>query len=119
MTFLKHDPTTFADAAATGFASVHAGQVTAVPGGILRATRGTDDEVAVIIGGLVAVLAALLLWGAARDGALVGPGAAMLLLAVLSAVIGSLRVLSGQHDLSDVLAALALSLALSLAGYLL
>ena len=34
-------------------------------------------------------------------------------------LIGGLRVLSGQHDLSDVLAALALSLALSLAGYLL
>ena len=40
-------------------------------------------------------------------------------MALLSAVIGSRRVLSGQHDLSDVLAALALSLALSLAGYLL
>ena len=49
---------------------------------------GVTATVAVIIGGLVAVLAALLLWGAARDGALVGPGAAMLLLAVLSAVIG-------------------------------
>ena len=40
-------------------------------------------------------------------------------LALLCALIGGLRVLSGQHDLSDVLAALALSLALSLAGYLL
>ena len=40
-------------------------------------------------------------------------------MALLCALIGGLRVLSGQHDLSDVLAALALSLALSLAGYLL
>ena len=40
-------------------------------------------------------------------------------MALLCAIIGGLRVLSGQHDLSDVLAALALSLVLSLAGYLL
>ena len=40
-------------------------------------------------------------------------------LLVYAALIGGLRVLSGQHDLSDVLAALALSLTLSLAGYLL
>lgn len=38
-------------------------------------------------------------------------------MALLSAVIGSLRVLSGQHDISDVLAALALSLIISLVGY--
>ena len=38
-------------------------------------------------------------------------------MALLSAVIGSLRVLSGQHDISDVLAALALSLVISLVGY--
>ena len=37
--------------------------------------------------------------------------------ALLGAVIGSLRVLSGQHDISDVLAALALSLVISLVGY--
>ena len=38
-------------------------------------------------------------------------------MALLSAVIGGLRVLSGQHDISDVLAALALSLVISLVGY--
>ena len=37
----------------------------------------------------------------------------------LSALIASLRVLSGQHDVSDVLAALALSGAISAIGYLL
>lgn len=42
--------------------------------------------------------------------------AAMLL---LCALIAALRVLSGQHYVSDVLAALALSFALSLAGYML
>ena len=45
--------------------------------------------------------------------------AVVVCMALLCALIGGLRVLSGQHDLSDVLAALALSLALSLAGYLL
>ncbi|MDO5378582.1 MAG: phosphatase PAP2 family protein [Clostridia bacterium] len=37
----------------------------------------------------------------------------------LCALIAALRVLSGQHYISDVVAALALSFALSLAGYLL
>ena len=37
----------------------------------------------------------------------------------LSALIASLRVLSGQHDVSDVLVALALSGAISAVGYLL
>lgn len=37
----------------------------------------------------------------------------------LSALIAALRVLSGQHDVSDVLAALALSGAISAVGYLL
>ena len=45
--------------------------------------------------------------------------AVVVCMALLCALIGGLRVLSGQHDLSDVLAALALSLTLSLAGYLL
>ena len=45
--------------------------------------------------------------------------AVVVCMALLCTLIGGLRVLSGQHDLSDVLAALALSLALSLAGYLL
>lgn len=44
-----------------------------------------------------------------------GLRAAMLL---LCALIAALRVLSGQHDVSDVLAALLLSAAVSLAGYL-
>ncbi len=41
------------------------------------------------------------------------------LMLALCALIAALRVLSGQHYLSDVIAALALSFALSLAGYLL
>ena len=49
---------------------------------------GVTATVAVIIAGLAAVVAALLLWAAAMDGALAGPGASMLLLAVLSAVLG-------------------------------
>ena len=43
--------------------------------------------------------------------------AVIVCMALLCALIGSLRVLSGQHDISDVLAALALSLTLSLLGY--
>lgn len=46
------------------------------------------------------------------------PAVCALMLA-LCALIAALRVLSGQHYVSDVLAALALSFALSLAGYLL
>ena len=38
---------------------------------------------------------------------------------LLCLVIAALRVLAGQHDVSDVLAALALSMVLSLIGYLL
>ena len=45
--------------------------------------------------------------------------AVIVCMALLCAGIGSLRVFSGQHDISDVLAALALSLTLSLAGYML
>lgn len=41
------------------------------------------------------------------------------LMLALCALIAALRVLSGQHYVSDVVAALALSFALSLAGYLL
>ncbi len=88
MTFLKHDPTTFADAAATGFASVHAGQVTAVPGGILRATRGTDDEVAVIIGGGSGHYPAF--------AGLVGPGLAH------GAVLGNIFASPGAHQVETV-----------------
>ena len=43
----------------------------------------------------------------------------ILAMSVLCLIIASLRVLSGQHDVSDVLAALVLSLLLSLIGYLL
>ena len=43
--------------------------------------------------------------------------AVIVCMALLCALIGGLRVLSGQHDLDDVLAALALSLILSLLGY--
>ena len=45
--------------------------------------------------------------------------AVIVCMALLCAGIGSLRVFSGQHDISDVFAALALSLTLSLAGYML
>ena len=41
------------------------------------------------------------------------------LMALMSLLIAALRVLSGQHYLSDVLAALALSVSLSLIGYVL
>ena len=40
-------------------------------------------------------------------------------MSLLCLVIAALRVLAGQHDVSDVLAALALSIILSLIGYLL
>ena len=51
MTFLKHDPSTFATAAASGFADVHAELVHVVDGGVVRATRSSQDEVALVIGG--------------------------------------------------------------------
>ena len=51
MTFLKHDPSTFAAEAAAGFAAAHSDLVTPVPGGVARATRSAADEVAVVIGG--------------------------------------------------------------------
>ena len=43
----------------------------------------------------------------------------ILAMVLLCLVIAALRVLAGQHDVSDVLAALALSMVLSLIGYLL
>ena len=43
----------------------------------------------------------------------------ILVMVLLCLLIAALRVLAGQHDVSDVLAALALSMVLSLIGYLL
>ena len=43
----------------------------------------------------------------------------ILAMVLLCLIIAALRVLAGQHDVSDVLAALALSMVLSLIGYLL
>lgn len=51
MTFLVHDPSRFALAAAAGFAEVHSELVQQVPGGVVRATRSQEDQVAVVIGG--------------------------------------------------------------------
>ena len=51
MTFLKHDPSTFAAKAAQGFSEVHSSLVRQVPGGVTRVTRSESDEVAVVIGG--------------------------------------------------------------------
>ena len=51
MTFLVHDPSTFAASAGAGFALVHADVVHTVAGGVVCTTRGADDQVAVVIGG--------------------------------------------------------------------
>ncbi|WP_420174425.1 dihydroxyacetone kinase family protein [Luteococcus sp. OSA5] len=51
MTYLKHDPAVFAAQAAAGFASAHSHQISPVPGGVARATRSSQDEVALVIGG--------------------------------------------------------------------
>ncbi|MFV0426434.1 MAG: dihydroxyacetone kinase family protein [Beutenbergiaceae bacterium] len=51
MTYLKHDQSTFALQAAAAFSQVHADLVQPVPGGVIRATRHAQDEVAVVIGG--------------------------------------------------------------------
>lgn len=51
MTFLRHDPSTFAAQAAASFAAVHRDLVRPVEGGVARATREEADQVAVVIGG--------------------------------------------------------------------
>ncbi|WP_172191510.1 dihydroxyacetone kinase family protein [Actinomyces faecalis] len=51
MTYLKHDPSTFAALAVQSFAQVHADLVQPIDGGVARATRDCEDQVALVIGG--------------------------------------------------------------------
>ncbi|GAB4004396.1 dihydroxyacetone kinase family protein [Glycomyces albus] len=51
MTYLFNDPARFADELIEGFVAAHPSRVQAVPGGVVRATRVADGEVAVVIGG--------------------------------------------------------------------
>lgn len=51
MTRLFNDPSRFADEMIEGFAAAAARWVQAAPGGVVRSTRGDDDQVAVVIGG--------------------------------------------------------------------
>lgn len=51
MTFLLNDPATFAAEAAKGFALAHEDEVHPVTGGVVRTTRSSEDQVAVVIGG--------------------------------------------------------------------
>ncbi|WP_100443983.1 dihydroxyacetone kinase family protein [Glycomyces xiaoerkulensis] len=51
MTYLLNDPARFADELIEGFVAAHPSWVQAVPGGVVRATRVPDGEVAVVIGG--------------------------------------------------------------------
>ncbi len=51
MTFLLNDSATFAAQAAKGFALAHESEVHPVSGGVVRTTRSSDDQVAVVIGG--------------------------------------------------------------------
>ncbi|WP_199043288.1 dihydroxyacetone kinase family protein [Glycomyces salinus] len=51
MTYLSNDPARFADELIEGFVAAHPSWVQAVPGGVVRATRVPDGEVAVVVGG--------------------------------------------------------------------
>ncbi|MFE6935972.1 dihydroxyacetone kinase family protein [Streptomyces sp. NPDC057699] len=51
MTRLSNDPAAFADEALEGFAAAHPRRVRQVPGGVVRATRTTPGQVAVVVGG--------------------------------------------------------------------
>ena len=51
MTRLFNDPADFADESAVGFAAAYGRWVRQVPGGMVRATRGPNPTVAVVIGG--------------------------------------------------------------------
>ncbi|MFD7972792.1 dihydroxyacetone kinase family protein [Streptomyces clavifer] len=51
MTRLSNDPAAFADEALEGFVAAHPRRVRRVPGGVVRATRTTPGQVAVVVGG--------------------------------------------------------------------
>ncbi|MFF2328728.1 MULTISPECIES: dihydroxyacetone kinase family protein [unclassified Streptomyces] len=51
MTRLFNDPAAFADEALEGFVAAHPRRVRRVPGGVVRATRTTPGQVAVVVGG--------------------------------------------------------------------
>lgn len=68
MTRLFNDPAAFADEMIEGFAQASAAWVHAVPGGVVRSTRGAEPTVAVVIGGGSGHFPAF--------GGLVGPGGA-------------------------------------------
>ncbi len=68
MTRLFNEPSAFADEMIEGFAAASARWVTAVPGGVVRATRAAEDTVALVIGGGSGHYPAF--------GGLVGPGIA-------------------------------------------
>ncbi|MGW4233253.1 dihydroxyacetone kinase family protein [Streptomyces sp. NPDC004980] len=51
MTRLSNDPAAFADEALEGFVAAHPRRVRQVPGGVVRATRTTPGQVAVVVGG--------------------------------------------------------------------
>lgn len=68
MTRLFNEPSAFADEMIEGFAAASARWVTAVPGGVVRATRAAEDTVALVIGGGSGHYPAF--------GGLVGPGVA-------------------------------------------
>jgi dihydroxyacetone kinase len=68
MTRLFNEPAAFADEMIEGFAAASARWVTAVPGGVVRSTKGSDDTVALVIGGGSGHFPAF--------GGLVGPGIA-------------------------------------------
>ncbi|MCX4796821.1 MULTISPECIES: dihydroxyacetone kinase family protein [unclassified Streptomyces] len=51
MTRLFNDPAAFADEALEGFVAAHPRRVRQVPGGVVRATRTTPGQVAVVVGG--------------------------------------------------------------------
>lgn len=88
MTFLKHDPSTFAAAAATGFAAVHHDLVKPVSGGVVRAKRSAAGEVAVVIGGGSGHYPAF--------AGLVGPGLAH------GAVLGNIFASPSSHQVENV-----------------
>ncbi|GAA2174287.1 dihydroxyacetone kinase family protein [Agrococcus versicolor] len=68
MTRLFNEPSAFADEMIEGFAAASARWVTAVPGGVVRSTRSSEDTVALVIGGGSGHYPAF--------GGLVGPGIA-------------------------------------------
>ena len=88
MTFLVHDPSTFAIAAADGFAAVHSDTVQRVNGGVVCRTRSHKDRVALVIGGGSGHYPAF--------AGLVGPGLAH------GAVLGNIFASPSSHQVENV-----------------